>query len=82
MLDPRPNIDEYVTYMRKIVSTKEETKMPIPISIPPTAMTTLQPSFLHSKLLRGARRKVKPNAMEATHAVEKMQLQSGNVKGQ
>ena len=55
--------------------------MPIPISIPPTAMTTLQPSFLHSKLLRGARRKVKPNAMEATHAVEKMQLQSGIVKG-
>ena len=60
-----------MTYIRKMLSTKDDSRRPIPTNIPPRVVTALQPTFLHRKLLRGENTKVRPNEIEATHAVEK-----------
>lgn len=69
MLEPMPNRNEYVTYIRKMLSTKEDSRRPIPTNIPPSTVTALQPNLLHKKQLRGDKTKVRPNEIEAIHAV-------------
>ena len=54
-----------------MLSTKDDSRRPIPTNIPPRVLTALHPNFLHSELLRGENTKVRPNEIEATHAGEK-----------